>query len=87
MLLINNPEQVLLRAREILQTLLNHQPYEIGSQLSLSDWFTSVFSPEKSMEEAEQWLKWWRSLQKKRARNSFKRSSMVTRRLALLDAA
>jgi hypothetical protein len=61
----NNPEQVLLHAREILQTLLNHQPNEIGSQLSLPNWFTSAFAPEKSMEEAEQWLKWWKSLPKK----------------------
>jgi hypothetical protein len=60
----DNSEQVLLRAREALQQLLSHSPNELSSQLNLPGWLTSSFSPEKSMEEAEQWLKWWKRLPK-----------------------
>jgi hypothetical protein len=68
----NNSAQILLSAREILQQLINHPPNEINSQLSLPDWFTSAFEPEKSIEEAEQWSKWWKSLSQKEQEIAFK---------------
>jgi hypothetical protein len=60
----DNSAQVLLRVREVLQQLLSYPPNELSSQLNLPDWLIGSFAPEKSMEEAEQWLKWWKSLPK-----------------------
>ncbi|MBS9386409.1 MAG: hypothetical protein NTY89_18550 [Nostocales cyanobacterium LacPavin_0920_SED1_MAG_38_18] len=62
----NNAEMVLNHAKEVLEAVLKQMPDETLDNdiwnISLPNWFIDACAPEKSQEEAEQWLKWWRSL-------------------------
>lgn len=61
-----NAPVVLARVREALETVLSHSAVrwptdEEWSQV-LPLWITQQFVPERSREQLEEWLHWWRSL-------------------------
>lgn len=61
-----NSETVLQRSKEVLEVILRSSTqYWLSDsewQAILPDWFVAGCAPEKTDEEVEQWLKWWRSL-------------------------
>jgi hypothetical protein len=61
-----NSETVLQKSKEVLEMILRSstQCWLSNSewQTVLPDWFVAGCAPEKTIEEVEQWLKWWRSL-------------------------
>lgn len=61
-----NAGEVLRRAKEVLNTVLIHSgdrwPSDEEWRGLLPAWFVARCAREKSPEEAEQWLEWWRGL-------------------------
>ena len=59
-------EQVLRRAKNVLAMVLTHggDPWPSDEEWKriLPSWFVERCVPDKSMEEAERWLEWWRTL-------------------------
>ena len=57
---------VLARAREVMAAILDGAgppwPPAESWRRKLPSWFVEVSGPERSQEEVEQWLRWWRSL-------------------------
>lgn len=60
-----NAEVVLHKCREVLEIVLNQDPDNWPTDdnwyLLLPEWFVSA-SSKKTLEEEEQWLKWWQKL-------------------------
>lgn len=61
-----NSEIILQRSKEVLEVILRSSTQRWLSnsewQAILPGWFVAGCAPEKTNEEVEQWLKWWRSL-------------------------
>jgi hypothetical protein len=59
-----DPREVLARIREVLQTVLSQREWlAVDAWRSvLPDWFVTACLPEQTPEEAEGWLRKWRSL-------------------------
>lgn len=62
----SNAEEVLQKCKDVLIRVLTEvvqrQPSIDEWRLLLPHWFVEQFAKERTKEEAEQWLKWWRKL-------------------------
>jgi hypothetical protein len=58
-------DDVLRRARTVLTNVLEHideRPTSEAWRRLLPEWFVQRFVPERTQDEAERWLDWWRTL-------------------------
>ncbi|MDP2185992.1 MAG: hypothetical protein Q8J93_11070 [Xanthomonadales bacterium] len=62
----DNPQLVACRVREVLRVVLDIQskpwPTETEWRCLLPSWFVAACAPEMTHDEAEQWLKTWRTM-------------------------